>query len=80
MPPETPVAASTGEQTYQAEFLGRPINDLSIMTHRADWTQNLRQEDQANLPALELQASEPTGIFLAWLNRVTTKPQTAPPG
>ncbi|MDP3847831.1 MAG: HutD family protein [Pseudomonas sp.] len=41
--------------------------------------QGLLLEDQANLPALELQANTPTSVFLAWLNRVNTQPQTAQP-
>ena len=33
--------------------------------------QGLLLEDQAELPALELQANTPASVFLAWLNRVT---------
>lgn len=42
--------------------------------------QGLLLEDQAYLPALELQAGAPTSVFLAWLNRVKSQPQTASPG
>ncbi|MFZ3185584.1 MAG: HutD family protein [Pseudomonas sp.] len=41
--------------------------------------QGLLLEDQANLPALELQASQYVSAYLAWLNRVTSWPQTQAP-
>lgn len=40
--------------------------------------QGLLLEEQAELPALELQANEPTCVFLAWLNRVTDNTESFP--